>query len=191
MRQSLDISPVTRSPFHLRFYSLIKSAFAIALVFAVYFEPANAALTQNEVIHFQGMFTYDIAKNPGVIELFKSTLRASFAQSSSEKLVKLALADLVRVEVSTPARFVEGRYLIATGCVAHDCGSNRSMIVIDAHNPTALLIVRKSMDLNFPVSKPKGFAETMTVIASAGWEMMFGPGLNGLAPEILAEINAL
>ena len=111
----------------------------LLLVLTVICAPAFAqsGLTQREVLGFEGQYMSDILENNKVLRLLVSNMGGS----NYESFVKAT-------GTQSPAEIYDGRFLLVSGCVPHNCGGNDSFFVIDSWNTGALLVLRQRQGVN-------------------------------------------
>ncbi|MGE0529081.1 MAG: hypothetical protein AB7G93_03180 [Bdellovibrionales bacterium] len=149
----------------------------------------HAELTGLDVLMLKDKYTFDILKDERVAELVGDTLTSSVGNNGDAELRAKLLADLEQsLAVASPATVAHNRFLIATGCEAHNCGGgDRALFVIDAQNPSAMLIVRKNVtDI---VAKPE--KEATALIANGEWMRKMGIDGNTFPSELRSAISDL
>jgi hypothetical protein len=149
---------------------------------------AGASVSAKDVLNLDGKFAFQVFKNTEISKAVHDTLTAGFIKDSMSDLQDLVIADFDRgTTVQTPSSILENRYLALSGCENHNCPANRSLIIIDSQDISAVMIVRKRMD-DSDLTPQK---EAQMIILSSSWSMAHGSDLSKVPPGLRQAIADL
>ena len=75
-----------------------------------------------------GLYTHEVLADPALDQELRSTLGTDYAKLEEVTTVVF------------PTELVDNRYLAATGCMQHDCGFHRGLVLVDLDTGSVLVL---------------------------------------------------